>query len=92
MIYIYPFRTGLGSRAEREGTFGMNWIEVNGTSLRCELNGSGATTLVLVHEMGGTLESSGPSDASVGRHAPRAALRHAWCRAIGEAWRPVDVE
>lgn len=57
MIYIYPFRTGLGSRAEREGTFGMNWIEVNGTSLRCELNGSGATTLVLVHEMGGTLES-----------------------------------
>jgi len=35
----------------------MNWIEVNGTSLRCELAGSGATTLVLVHEMGGTLES-----------------------------------
>ena len=57
VIYMYPFRTGLGSRAEREGTFGMNWIEVNGTSLRCELNGSGATTLVLVHEMGGTLES-----------------------------------
>lgn len=35
----------------------MNWIEVNGTSLRCELTGSGKTTLVLVHEMGGTLES-----------------------------------
>lgn len=35
----------------------MNWIEVNGTSLRCELAGSGKTTLVLVHEMGGTLES-----------------------------------
>ena len=35
----------------------MNWIEVNGTSLRCELSGSGKTTLVLVHEMGGTLES-----------------------------------
>ena len=35
----------------------MNWIEVNGTSLRCELTGSGETTLVLVHEMGGTLES-----------------------------------
>jgi 3-oxoadipate enol-lactonase len=35
----------------------MNWIEVNGTSLRCELSGSGTTTLVLVHEMGGTLES-----------------------------------
>jgi len=35
----------------------MNWIEVNGTSLRYELSGSGRTTLVLVHEMGGTLES-----------------------------------
>lgn len=35
----------------------MNWIEVNGTSLRCEISGSGNTTLVLVHEMGGTLES-----------------------------------
>ncbi|HTW71441.1 MAG TPA: alpha/beta fold hydrolase [Acetobacteraceae bacterium] len=35
----------------------MNWIEVNGTSLRCELSGSGTATLVLVHEMGGTLES-----------------------------------
>jgi 3-oxoadipate enol-lactonase len=38
-----------------EGT--MNWIEVNGTSLRYELTGSGKTTLVLVHEMGGTLDS-----------------------------------
>jgi 3-oxoadipate enol-lactonase len=35
----------------------MNWIEVNGTSLRYELSGSGASTLVLVHEMGGTLDS-----------------------------------
>ena len=35
----------------------MNWIEVNGTSLRYELTGSGKTTLVLVHEMGGTLDS-----------------------------------
>ena len=35
----------------------MNWIEVNGTSLRCELRGEGKTTLVLVHEMGGTLDS-----------------------------------
>jgi 3-oxoadipate enol-lactonase len=35
----------------------MNWIEVNGTSLRYELSGSGPTTLVLIHEMGGTLES-----------------------------------
>ncbi len=35
----------------------MNWIEVNGTSLRYELTGSGPTTLVLIHEMGGTLDS-----------------------------------
>ncbi len=35
----------------------MNWIEVNGTSLRYELSGGGPTTLVLIHEMGGTLDS-----------------------------------
>lgn len=35
----------------------MNWIEVNGTSLRYDVHGSGKSTLVLVHEMGGTLDS-----------------------------------
>src|SRR5579863_7731821 len=40
-----------------QGTFTMNWIEVNGTSLRYELSGEGPTTLVLIHEMGGTLDS-----------------------------------
>ncbi len=35
----------------------MNWIEVNGVALRYDLTGNGVTTLVLVHEMGGTLES-----------------------------------
>ncbi len=35
----------------------IDWIEVNGTSLRYDLTGDGKTTLVLVHEMGGTLES-----------------------------------
>jgi len=35
----------------------MNFVEVNGTSLRYELSGEGPTTLVLVHEMGGTLDS-----------------------------------
>lgn len=35
----------------------MNFIEVNGTALRYELSGHGASTLVLIHEMGGTLES-----------------------------------
>ena len=33
------------------------WIEVNGTALRYEVSGEGPTTLVLVHEMGGTLDS-----------------------------------
>jgi 3-oxoadipate enol-lactonase len=35
----------------------MNWIEVNGTNLRYEMSGAGDATLVLIHEMGGTLES-----------------------------------
>ena len=35
----------------------MNFIEVNGTALRYELSGNGGSTLVLIHEMGGTLES-----------------------------------
>jgi len=33
------------------------WIEANGAALRYELAGSGRRTLVLVHEMGGSLES-----------------------------------
>ncbi|HEU0059926.1 MAG TPA: alpha/beta fold hydrolase, partial [Hyphomicrobiaceae bacterium] len=35
----------------------MDFIEVNGTALRYELRGSGARTVVLLHEMGGALES-----------------------------------
>jgi 3-oxoadipate enol-lactonase len=35
----------------------MNFAELNGTALRYELSGSGARTIVLVHEMGGSLES-----------------------------------
>ncbi|WKA31425.1 alpha/beta fold hydrolase [Bradyrhizobium roseum] len=35
----------------------MDFIEANGAGLRCELSGSGERTLVLVHEMGGSLES-----------------------------------
>lgn len=35
----------------------MEYAEVNGAALRHELSGQGATTIVLVHEMGGTLES-----------------------------------
>ena len=51
----------------------MNWIEVNGTSLRYELSGGGPTTLVLVHEMGGTLDSwdQGLSGLNNGRRVLR---------------------
>jgi 3-oxoadipate enol-lactonase len=35
----------------------MDFIEINGTALRYDLSGSGDRTLVLLHEMGGTLES-----------------------------------
>jgi len=35
----------------------MNFIEVNGVGLRYELSGSGEHAIVLIHEMGGSLES-----------------------------------
>ena len=35
----------------------MDFIETNGVGLRYELSGTGERTLVLVHEMGGSLES-----------------------------------
>ena len=35
----------------------MNFIEVNGTGLRYELSGTGERAIVLIHEMGGSLES-----------------------------------
>jgi 3-oxoadipate enol-lactonase len=35
----------------------MNWVDTGAAALRAELTGSGDTTLVLMHEMGGCLES-----------------------------------
>jgi 3-oxoadipate enol-lactonase len=35
----------------------MEFVELNGAALRYELLGNGERTLVLVHEMGGSLES-----------------------------------
>jgi 3-oxoadipate enol-lactonase len=35
----------------------MNFIEANGVGIRYELSGAGNRTLVLAHEMGGSLES-----------------------------------
>ena len=35
----------------------MKFVEVNGTALRYDVSGSGARAVVLIHEMGGTLES-----------------------------------
>ena len=54
----------------------MDWIEVNGTSLRYELSGGGDDVLVLVHEMGGTLDSW---DQVMPLLSPgRRVLRHDW--------------
>jgi 3-oxoadipate enol-lactonase len=39
----------------------MKWMEVNGASLRYELSGDGAETVLLVHELGGALDSWNPS-------------------------------
>ncbi|MDX3969181.1 MAG: alpha/beta hydrolase [Bradyrhizobium sp.] len=38
----------------------MNWIEVNGAGTRYTIDGEGAVPLVLVHEMGGAMESWEP--------------------------------
>ena len=35
----------------------MDWIEVNGVSLRYDLGGNGEETVILIHELGGSLES-----------------------------------
>ena len=35
----------------------MKWRDVNGVSLRYELSDAGAQTVVLVHELGGSLDS-----------------------------------
>ena len=35
----------------------MDWIEVNGVSLRYDIGGNGEETVILIHELGGSLES-----------------------------------
>lgn len=46
----------------------MKWIDVDGASLRYDLGGSGAETVVLVHEMGGMLESWDDTVPALQRH------------------------
>jgi 3-oxoadipate enol-lactonase len=52
----------------------MNFIEVNGTALRYEVSGSGERAVVLIHEMGGTLESWDGAAQLLARH--RRVLRY----------------
>ena len=52
----------------------MNFLEVNGTALRYEVSGSGERAVVLIHEMGGTLESWDGVAPLLARH--RRALRY----------------
>jgi 3-oxoadipate enol-lactonase len=47
--------TGTEARVSRP--LAADWIEANGAALRYELVGTGRKTLVLIHEMGGSLES-----------------------------------
>src|ERR1700738_5578026 len=42
---------------EKDQALKMDFIELDGVTLRYELSGKGDRTLVLVHEMGGSLES-----------------------------------
>jgi 3-oxoadipate enol-lactonase len=51
-----PFAVA-NKKIKRTGGRRMDFIEANGAGLRCELSGEGDRTLVLVHEMGGSLES-----------------------------------
>ena len=62
----------------------MHFIEVNGVGLRYELSGSGERTVVLIHEMGGSLESWDEVAPVLAAQPARAALRHARGRAVGE--------
>ncbi len=60
----------------------MDWIDVNGAALRYEIAGDGPRPLVLVHEMGGTLESW---DHVLPALLPgRRILRHDW-RGAGQS-------
>ena len=52
----------------------MDFIELNGVALRYELCGNGDRTLVLVHEMGGSLESWDDVAPRLCGIPPRAAL------------------
>jgi len=62
----------------------MGFIEVNGMGLRYDLVGSAPSTLVLIHEMGGTLESWDLVLPNALGRAARAALRHARRRVIAK--------
>ena len=61
----------------------MNFIEVNGVSLRYAVQGSGKP-LVLIHEMGGTMESWDLVVPALVGEAARGALRHARRGLLGE--------
>jgi 3-oxoadipate enol-lactonase len=39
------------------GDAATKWVDINGAALRYQITGEGSETLVLIHEMGGTLES-----------------------------------
>ena len=61
----------------------MNFIDANGVSLRYAVEGAGKP-IVLIHEMGGTMESWELRGAAARGQAARRALRHARRGVLGE--------
>jgi hypothetical protein len=55
----------------------MNWIDANGKALRDELSGSGEATLVVVREMGGTLDTTPARCSATTQEVPACQKRSA---------------
>ncbi len=70
----------------------MDWIEAGGAVLRYELSGEGSRVIVLLHEMGGTLEIVGRDHAGLAAGVSRPALRHARLRPVAEIRGTVTAE
>jgi len=70
---------------------GSRWITANGTVSRVTLSGNGDALLVLIHEMGGTLESWDLVAAPLGQHRRILGQRRLeLARSIGGRQRPIE--
>ena len=62
----------------------MDWVETNGVVLRYELSGTGHMPLLLIHELGGSLEFWDPVLPAFQQAFQCSALRSAWLRYVGK--------